>query len=73
MENIYYIGIGLCMLATAANAIGEALLCCHAIDGMSRNPEMYGKLRTAMILGCSLVETTAIYCLLMAILMLFVH
>ncbi len=73
MEYSYYIGIGICMFATTANAIGEALLCSHAIDGMSRNPEMYGKLRTAMILGCSLVETTAIYCLLMSILMLFVH
>ncbi len=73
MEYSYYIGIGLCMFATAGNAIGEAWLCSHAIDGMSRNPEMYGKLRTAMILGCSLVETTAIYCLLMSILMLFVH
>ncbi len=73
MEYSYYIGIGLCMLATIGNALGEAYLCCHAIDGMSRNPEMYGKLRTAMILGCSLVETTAIYCLLMSILMLFVH
>ncbi|MCR4879702.1 MAG: ATP synthase F0 subunit C, partial [Bacilli bacterium] len=55
------------------SAIGEGLLCAHAIDGMSRNPEMYGKLRTTMILGCALVETTGIYCLLVAILCLFVH
>ncbi len=73
MEYLYYIGIGICMLATSGNALGEAWLCGKAIDGMSRNPEMYAKLRTAMILGCSLVETTAIYCLLMSILMLFVH
>lgn len=66
-----FIAIGLCMFATIGNALGEGLVCAHAMDGMSRNPEMYGKLRTAMIIGCSLVETTAIYCLLVSILLLF--
>lgn len=60
------------IMSGAANAIGEALVCVHAIDGISRNPESYSKLRTTMILGCSLVETTGIYALLVAILILFV-
>ena len=60
------------ILAVMPSAIGEAWVVCHAIDGMSRNPEMYSKLRTVMILGCALVETTAIYALLIAILCLFV-
>ena len=59
------------ILAVMPSAIGEAWVVCHAIDGMSRNPEMYSKLRTVMILGCALVETTAIYSLLIAILCLF--
>jgi len=54
------------------SAIGEGLVCAHVVDGMSRNPEMYSKLRTTMILACALVETTAIYSLLVAILILFV-
>lgn len=54
------------------SAIGEGLVCAKVMDGMSRNPEMYSKLRTAMILACALVETTAIYSLLVAILILFV-
>jgi F-type H+-transporting ATPase subunit c len=60
------------IMAVMPSAIGEAWVVCHAIDGMSRNPEMYSKLRTSMILGCALVETTAIYALLIAILCLFV-
>lgn len=60
------------MLSVGCSAIGEAFVCSHAIDGMSRNPEMFSKLRTTMILACSLVETTAIYALLIAILCLFV-
>ena len=67
-----FIAIGLAALSMAASGIGEALVVSKSIDGMSRNPEMYGKLRTSMILGCALVETTAIYALLMAILCLFV-
>ena len=70
--DLKYIAIGLCMLATFGNAIGEGFVCAHAMDGMARNPEMYGKLRTGMILGCALVETTAIYCLLVSILCLFI-
>ena len=60
------------MVSVGCSAIGEGLVCAHSIDGMSRNPEMYGKLRTTMILACALVETTAIYALLVAILCLFV-
>ena len=60
------------IMAVMPSALGEAWVVCHAIDGMSRNPEMYSKLRTSMILGCALVETTAIYALLIAILCLFV-
>ena len=53
------------------SAIGEGLVCAHIVDGMSRNPEMYSKLRTTMIIACALVETTAIYSLLISILILF--
>ena len=60
------------ILGVMPRALGEGLVCAHAIDGMSRNPEMYSKLRTTMILACALVETTAIYSLLISILILFV-
>lgn len=60
------------ILGAGPSAIGEGLVCAHAIDGMCRNPEMISKIRTNMILACSLVETTAIYSLLIAVLCLFV-
>ena len=60
------------ILGVMPSTLGEGLVCAHAIDGMSRNPEMYSKLRTTMILACALVETTAIYSLLISILILFV-
>ena len=67
-----YIGIGLMSIALAGSGIGEGYVCGKTVESMGRNPEMYSKLRTSMILGCALTETTAIYGLLLSILMLFV-
>ena len=66
-----YLAAAIAILAVMPSALGEAFVCCHAIDGIARNPENYGKLRTTMILACSLVETTAIYSLLISILCIF--
>ena len=60
------------ILAVMPSAIGEAWVCAKTVEGMSRNPDMFSKLRTNMILACALVETTAIYALLIAIIIMFV-
>lgn len=60
------------IMAVMPSAVGEAWLISRAIDGISRNPEAYSKLRSSMILGAALVETTAIYALLISILCIFV-
>ena len=54
------------ILAVMPSALGEAWVCAKTVDGMSRNSEMYGKLRTNMILACALVETTAILIIFVA-------
>lgn len=53
------------------SAIGEGLVCAKAMDGIARNPDALPTIRSAMILACALVETTAIYSLLISILCLF--
>lgn len=67
-----YIGVAAAIICVMPSAIGEGLVCAHTIDGMARNPEMFSKLRSTMILACALVETTAIYGLLVSILCLFI-
>lgn len=67
-----YIGIGLGSIAFGLVGLGEGLVGYKTIETMGRNPEMYGKLRTGMIIADALTETTGIYMLLMCILMLFV-
>ena len=66
------LAVAIAILAVMPSAIFEGVICAHAIDGISRNPDAYSKIRTTMILGCALTETTAIYALLVAILILFV-
>ncbi len=69
MEN--FIAAAIAILAVMPSALGEAFVCAKAIEGISRNPESYSKVRSTMILACALVETTAIYALLVAILCVF--
>ena len=66
------LAVAIAILAVMPSAIFEGVICAHAIDGISRNPEAHSKIRSTMILGCALTETTAIYALLVSILILFV-
>lgn len=66
------IGAGLCMgIGAVGPGIGEGTAVAHALDGMARQPETTSTLRTNMILGCAIAETTGIYSLLIAFLILF--
>ncbi|MCF0107624.1 MAG: ATP synthase F0 subunit C [Bacilli bacterium] len=66
-----YIAAAIAILGVWPSALGEGWVCAKAMEGISRNPEAYSKLRSTMILACALVETTAIYSLLVAILCIF--
>ena len=66
------IGAGLCMgIGAIGPALGEGNAVGKALEGMARQPETSDNLRTNMILGCAITETTGIYSLLIAFLILF--
>ena len=66
------IGAALCMgIGAIGPGIGEGIAVGRALEGMARQPEMAGTLRTNMILGCAITETTGIYSLVVALLLLF--
>ena len=67
------IGAGLCMgIGAICPAVGEGNSVGKALEGMARQPEMANDLRTNMILGCAITESTGIYSLVIALLLLFV-
>ena len=67
------IGAALCMgLGAIGPALGEGNAVGKALEGMARQPETASTLRTNMILGCAITETTGIYSLVISLLLLFV-
>ena len=66
------IGAGLCMgIGAIGPGIGEGNAVGKALEGMARQPESAGTLRSTMIMGCAIAETTGIYSLLIAFMILF--
>lgn len=66
------IGAGLAMIGAAGAGIGIGLSAQGALEGMARNPDAYGNLLVNMILGIAFSESIAIYCLVIAFMILFV-
>ena len=72
MEGMKYLAAGLCMgIGAIGPGVGEGNAVGKALEAMARQPEMAGLIRTNMILGCAITETTGIYSLVVALLLLF--
>ena len=53
-------------VAVLGGALGQGRAAAAALEGISRNPGADGKIRTPMILGLALIESIALYALLIA-------
>lgn len=68
-----YLGAGLCMgLGAIGPAIGEGFAAGKALEGISRRPEMAGLLTRTMLIGQAVSESTGIYSLVIAIILIWV-
>ena len=73
-EGLKAIGAGVCMgIGAIGPGVGEGIAVGKALEGMARQPEMASTLRTNMILGCAITETTGIYSLVISLLLLFMN
>ena len=59
-------------IAAAAGAIGMGMAISKSAEGISRQPEAAGNIRTSLMLGLVFIETAIIYALIVAILIIFV-
>lgn len=64
-------GLGVPIAAFGA-ALGQGKIGAAALEGIARQPEATGRIQTAMIIALALVESLAIYALLIALILLFV-
>ena len=67
------LGAGICMgVGAIGPAIGEGGAVAKACEAIGRQPESKGAVTSTMIMGCAISETTGIYSLVIAILLIFV-
>ena len=59
-------------IAAAGGAVGMGIVAGKSTEGISRQPEAEGKIRTTLMLGLVFIETAIIYALLVVILIIFV-
>jgi F-type H+-transporting ATPase subunit c len=65
-------GVGI-LLGTLVPAIVEGRAVLKALEGMTRQPEVAGQLRTTLLIAMALLESTAIYVLLVVLILIFAN
>ena len=66
------LGAGIAMIAGIGPGIGECNAVASACEAIGRQPESKSEVTSTMILGCAVAETTGLYALIIAILLIFV-
>lgn len=67
------IGAGLAMIAGLGPGIGEGFCGGKAVEAIGRQPEASGAITRTMIIGDALAETTGLYSLVIALLLMFAN
>ena len=67
------LGAGICMgIGAIGPGIGEGHAVANACEAIGRQPESKSAVTSTMVMGCAISETTGIYSLVIAILLIFV-
>jgi F-type H+-transporting ATPase subunit c len=72
MDNIIgaYLGAAICMgLAALGSAFGIGLMMSKLFDSVARQPEIFDKVRPLVFIGIAFIEATALYGLVISILL----
>jgi F-type H+-transporting ATPase subunit c len=72
LVTIIVAGVGI-VLGTAIPAIVEGRAVLKALEGMTRQPEAARDLRTTLLIAMALLESTAIYVLLVVLILVFAN
>jgi F-type H+-transporting ATPase subunit c len=62
------IGLGAC-----GTGVGMGSAVRGALEGAARNPDTYGRLLTTMMIGLAMIESLAIYALVIALILLYAN
>jgi F-type H+-transporting ATPase subunit c len=70
-QGMAFLGAGIAVLTGIGPGIGQGYAAGKAVEAIGRQPEAVGSIRTVMITGQALAETTGLYGLLVSILLIF--
>ncbi|MHB8059101.1 MAG: ATP synthase F0 subunit C [Desulfuromonadaceae bacterium] len=60
-------------LGTIGTGLGQGMAIKSAVEGVSRNPGASGKILTTMMIGLAMIESLAIYALVVCLIILFAN
>ncbi len=66
------VGAGIAAIGVLGTGIGQGYATGRAADAVGRNPEAEAAIRKMLIMGLAITESSAIYALVIAILLIFV-
>lgn len=70
MNGLVAIGAGIAVLGAFGGGIGIGIATSKAVEAVARQPEADGKIMKNLILGSALAEATAIYCFVIAVMII---
>lgn len=72
VQGMALLGAGLAVFTGFAAALGQGYAAGKAVEAVGRQPEAVNEIRSTLLLGDALAETTGIYGLVIAIILIFV-
>ena len=60
-------------IAAFGTGIGQGLAVQKSVEGIARNPEASGKITVTMLIGLAMIESLAIYALVVALIILYAY
>ncbi len=66
------IGAGIAMIAGIGPGVGQGIAAGHGAAAVGRNPGARGEIMSTMLIGQAVAETTGLYGLIVAIILMFV-
>jgi F-type H+-transporting ATPase subunit c len=67
------LGAGIAMIAGIGIGLGQGIATGKALESISRQPEAKGDIMTTMFIGLAMTETSVIFALIVAIILLFAN
>ncbi len=71
IQGLAMLGAGIAMIGGLGAGIGQGFAGGKAVEAVGRQPEASGKITTTMLVGQAMAETTGLYSLIIAFVLIF--